>query len=193
MLVEGTSLTVNQWDKKLRDIGDWILCSSDDGHHWLGIRKGQSGTTIRSCRTNVGDLLMLCAHFRVDFMGGHFNSSSYRYYKTGSQQVAGSLQDLSLAIVLRNFDEGINAQNQNGYESQTEYQFRSDIYMAYLNEAIEEHRSKRDDIMSEITDAASASTKIPRLQQELQEFDENFDVINLINFKPVRQQGIAYL
>ena len=47
---------------------------------------------------------------------------------------------------------------------------------------MEQYRSKRDEIMSEVTDAAGASTKIPRLHQELQEFDENFDVIGLINF-----------
>ena len=42
--------------------------------------------------------------------------------------------------------------------------------------------SKRDEIMSEVTDAAGESTKIPRLQRELQERNENFDVIGLINF-----------
>ena len=47
---------------------------------------------------------------------------------------------------------------------------------------IGEYRLKRDDIMSEVTDAAGESTKIPRLQQALQEFDENFDVIGLVNF-----------
>ena len=31
-------------------------------------------------------------------------------------------------------------------------------------------------------DAAGESTKITRLQQTLQEFDENFDVIGLVNF-----------
>ena len=36
--------------------------------------------------------------------------------------------------------------------------------------------------MEEVTDAARESTKIPRLQRALQEFDENFDVIGLINF-----------
>ena len=36
--------------------------------------------------------------------------------------------------------------------------------------------------MSEVSAAASESTKIPKLQQELQEFDENFEVIGLINF-----------
>ena len=33
-----------------------------------------------------------------------------------------------------------------------------------------------------MTDAAGESSKIPRLQRALQEFDENFDVIGLINF-----------
>ena len=54
--------------------------------------------------------------------------------------------------------------------------------MADLIEHIEEYRLKRDDIMNEVTDAAKESTKIPRLQQALQEFDENFDVIGLVNF-----------
>ena len=44
------------------------------------------------------------------------------------------------------------------------------------------NRLKRDDIMQEVTDAAGASTKIPRLQRALQEFDENFDVIGLVSF-----------
>ena len=51
--------------------------------------------------------------------------------------------------------------------------------MAYLDEHIEKCRLKRDDIMSEVTDAAGESTKIPRLQRALQEFDESFDVIGL--------------
>ena len=40
----------------------------------------------------------------------------------------------------------------------------------------------RDAILDEVTDAARGSSKIPRLQRALQEFDENFDVIGLINF-----------
>ena len=47
MLVECTSLAVNQWGQKLRD-GNWALCSCDDGHHWLGVRKAENETTIRS-------------------------------------------------------------------------------------------------------------------------------------------------
>ena len=38
MLVEGTSLSVSQWDKKLRE-ANWCLCSSDDGHHRAGIAR----------------------------------------------------------------------------------------------------------------------------------------------------------
>ena len=34
MLVEGTSLAVNQWDKKLKE-ANWTLGSSDDHHHWV--------------------------------------------------------------------------------------------------------------------------------------------------------------
>ena len=119
MLVEGTSLTVNQWDKKLRETGDWSLCSSDEGHHWVGttirklvdncgsedqkiwytvfeidiglastgraawkgkqvkyrltvvhINRAIARTACRSCRTNSTDLLLLCAYFQLNFMGG---------------------------------------------------------------------------------------------------------------------------
>ena len=62
------------------------------------------------------------------------------------------------------------------------YQFRSDIYMAYHDEHIEEYRLMRNAILDEVTDAAGESPKIPRLQRALQQFDENFDVIGLINF-----------
>ena len=119
----------------------------------------------RSVCTNFGDLLTLCAYFQVDFMGGgDCNGFSYRYYKTGGQQIADSLQDLALAVLLRCFDEGINAQYRNPCENETEYQFTSDVCMTYRNEHIEQYRSKRDEIMSEVTDAAGESTKIPRLQ-----------------------------
>ena len=37
MLVEGTSLAVNQWDRKLKE-ANWTLGSSDDHHHWVGVR-----------------------------------------------------------------------------------------------------------------------------------------------------------
>ena len=47
---------------------------------------------------------------------------------------------------------------------------------------IEEYRLKRDEILNDVTDAAGESTKIPRLQRALQEYDDNFDVIGLINF-----------
>ena len=156
MLVEGTSLSVNQWDKKLKE-ANWTLGSSDDRHHWVGVRTASSGTSVtklvdncgsehqkiwyavfdvkmgftsngtqvwkggqnvyrvmvvhvnhavartacRSCRINFADLLVLCAHFQVDLMGGDFNAFSYRYYKSGSQQIAASLQDSSLAVMLR--------------------------------------------------------------------------------------------
>ena len=54
--------------------------------------------------------------------------------------------------------------------------------MTYHDEDIEEHRLMRNAILDEVTDAAGESTKIPRLQRALQEFDENFDVIGLSNF-----------
>ena len=236
MLVEGTSLAVNQWDEKLRAEG-WTLGSSDDHHHWVGVRTASVGTTVtplvdncgsthqkiwyaifdvrlgntsdgrqvwkggqnfyrvmvvhvnhlvartacRSCRINFADLLMLCAHFQVDLMGGDFNAFSYRYYRSGGQQIAASLQDSSLAVMLRRFDEAINAKR-NYVVNHPEYKFKSDLYMAYHDEHIEEYRLMREAIMEEVTDAAREATKIPRLQRALQEFDENFDVIGLINF-----------
>ena len=45
MLVEGTSLSVNQSDQKLRS-ANWALSSSDDRHRWVGVRTASSGTTI---------------------------------------------------------------------------------------------------------------------------------------------------
>ena len=53
MLLEGMSLPVNQWDKKLR-AANWSLCSSDDGHHWVGVRKAENDTTIRKLVDNCG-------------------------------------------------------------------------------------------------------------------------------------------
>ena len=236
MLVEGTSLAVNQWDERLR-AENWTLGSSDDHHHWVGVRTASAGTSVtplidncgslhqkiwyaifdvklgntsdgkqvwkggqnfyrvmvvhfnhlvartacRSCRINFADLLVLCAHFQVDLMGGDFNAFSYRYYRTGSQQIAASLQDSSLAVMLRRFDEGINAKR-DYLANHPEYRFKSDLYMAYHDEHIDQYRLVREAIMEEVTDAARESTKIPRLQRALQELDENFDVIGLINF-----------
>ena len=45
MLVEGTSLSVSQWDEKLRDV-NWTLSSSDDHHHWVGVRTASSGIAL---------------------------------------------------------------------------------------------------------------------------------------------------
>ena len=53
MLVEGTSLFVNQWDKKLRE-ANWTLSSSDDHHHWVGVRTASSGTSITPLVDNCG-------------------------------------------------------------------------------------------------------------------------------------------
>ena len=141
MLVEGTSLAVSQWDKKLKE-ANWTLGSSDDHRHWVGVRIANSGTSVkklvdncgseqqkiwyavfevtlketskgkqvwkggqsvyrlmvvhvnhadartacRSCRINFADLLILCAHFQVDLMGGDFNAFSYRRFRSGSQR-----------------------------------------------------------------------------------------------------------
>ena len=139
-------------------------------------------TACRSCRINFADLLILCAHFQVDLMGGDFSALSYRYCRSGSQQIAASLQDSSLAVMLRRFDEGINTQHRGIFDNHPEYQFRCDLYMTYHDEHIEEYRLMRNATLDEVTDAAGESTKILRLQRALQEFDENFDVIGLINF-----------
>ena len=64
----------------------------------------------------------------VDLMGGDFNAFSYRYYKSDSQQIAASLQDSSLAVMLRRFDEGINAKRDVNVNNR-EYQFKSDVYI----------------------------------------------------------------
>ena len=132
-------------------------------------------TACRSCRINFADLLVLCAHFQVDLMGGDFNAFSYRYYRSGSQPIAASLQDSSLAVMGINAKRGFNTNH-------PEYKFKSDIYMAYHDEHIDEYRLIRNSILEEVTDAPGESSKIPRLQRALQEFDENFDVIGLINF-----------
>ena len=53
MLVEGTSLSVNQWDQKLRE-ANWTLSSSDDHHHWVGVRTASSGTSVTKLVDNCG-------------------------------------------------------------------------------------------------------------------------------------------
>ena len=55
MLVEGTSLSVNQWDQKLRN-ANWTLNSSDDRHHWVGVRTASSGTSITPLVDNCGSV-----------------------------------------------------------------------------------------------------------------------------------------
>ena len=55
MLVEGASLSVNQWDQKLRDVS-WTLSSSDDHHHWFGVRTASSGTSITPLVDNCGSV-----------------------------------------------------------------------------------------------------------------------------------------
>ena len=138
-------------------------------------------SACRSCRINFADLLLLSVRFQVDFMSGDLSAFSYRYFRTGSQQTAASLQGSSLAVMLRSFDEAVNTQLRDTSENYPEYQFRSDLCMAYRDEDIEKYRLKRDDILNEVTDAAGESSKIPRLQKALQEYDENFDVVGLVN------------
>ena len=52
-LVEGASLSVNQWDQKLRS-ANWTLSSSDDHHHCVGVRTASSGTSITPLVDNCG-------------------------------------------------------------------------------------------------------------------------------------------
>ena len=51
MLVEGTSLS--QWDRKLKE-ANWTLGSSDDHHHWVGVRTAFSGTSVTKLVDNCG-------------------------------------------------------------------------------------------------------------------------------------------
>ena len=53
MLFEGTSLAVSQWDKQVRD-ANWAPYSSDDGHHWLGVRKAEHETQIKKLVDKCG-------------------------------------------------------------------------------------------------------------------------------------------
>ena len=55
MFVEGASLSVNQWDEKLR-AANWTLSSSDDHHHWVGVRTASSGASITPLVDNCGSL-----------------------------------------------------------------------------------------------------------------------------------------
>ena len=79
-----------------------------------------------------------------------------------SEVIAASLQDSSLAVMLRRFEEGINAQRRGVFDNHPEYQFRSDLYMTYHDQHIEEYRLMRNAILDEVTDAAGESTKIPK-------------------------------
>ena len=65
-------------------------------------------SACRAARLNFGDLLVLAVYFQLDFATVDFNAFSYRYYNPGGMQFAGSLQDSSLAIMFRRFDEAIN-------------------------------------------------------------------------------------
>ena len=69
-------------------------------------------------------------------MGGDFNAFNYRHYKIGSQQIAASLQDSTLAVMLRRLGEGINARRDVN-TNHPEYKFKSDIYMAYHDEQLD--------------------------------------------------------
>ena len=53
MLVEGTSLAVNQWDNKPKD-AKWTPGSSDDHHHWVGVRTAYRGTSVKKLVDDCG-------------------------------------------------------------------------------------------------------------------------------------------
>ena len=46
ILAEGSSLTINQWDDKLH-AREWVLARSDDGHHWVGVRRARHDTSVK--------------------------------------------------------------------------------------------------------------------------------------------------
>ena len=93
-------------------------------------------------------------------MGGDCNAFSYRYCNAGGMQIAtGSLQDSSLAVMLRRFDEGINIQYDDNYYRHREFAFRSDISIAYLNEDIVKCCDARDENTTDLTSAEDEATK----------------------------------
>ena len=113
-----------------------------------------------------------------------FNAFSYRRYNSGGMQVAGSLQDSSLVVTPRRFDEGINSQFEDIYLNKLEFMFRSDIYITYLNEEIVGYRKARDEILAlgNLSPAQDKASKSVRLQNKLLTSHEEFDAIWLIHF-----------
>ena len=65
-------------------------------------------TACRARHINFADLLLVFTYF-------------YGCFRARSQQSTDSLQDSSLAVTLRIFDEGISAQQRNTYENNPEY------------------------------------------------------------------------
>ena len=53
IVVEGSSLTVNQWDNRLRE-QEWVLAHSDHGHHWVGARQATQNTQVKALADNCG-------------------------------------------------------------------------------------------------------------------------------------------
>ena len=78
-------------------------------------------SACRSCRINLADLLLLSAHFQVDLM--FINAFSYRYFRTGKSQLLCRTLE-SLAVILRRFDEGVNAQLRNTYHRDLTFRHR---------------------------------------------------------------------
>ena len=53
MLAEGTSLAVNQWDRKLHE-ANWTLGSSDDHRHCVGVRTAFRNASVKKLVDNCG-------------------------------------------------------------------------------------------------------------------------------------------
>ena len=78
-------------------------------------------------------------------------------------QVAGSLQDSFLVVVLRRFDECVNSQLPDACHKRPELIFVIDMYMAYYNEDILRYKQARDDILGD-SYFSSAKMRQPRSQ-----------------------------
>ena len=81
MLLEGSPLTVNQWDTKLRE-RKWALSRSDDGHPWVGVRQGASGASVKLFVDNCGSEKQKIWYtiIEIDF---NYTSGGHPIYKGG--------------------------------------------------------------------------------------------------------------
>ena len=81
MLVEGTSLAVSQWDRKLRE-ANWTLGSSDDHHNWVGVSTAYSGTSVKKLVDNCGSEQQKIWHTIFEVTLGEI-STGYQVWKSG--------------------------------------------------------------------------------------------------------------